>query len=241
MKKLLKIASILCLLISSFSFAQTYKNDNAEELLREISDRKKVIKLYCVTYSCCGVGPFGIEIWQDKECSYIVVSGKTIGIIDLRNLSQAPIEESQIEVKNDITLIDKDGELEKQGLEQIMPAGTYLVVNGQVAFEPVTQRIRIKKVCFKETHQGHIFGHEYSYETSICFYYPTWDKSTKAWNGGYAVVDLNDSPELIALAQENENILSFDDDTVIDGQYVLKAGKYTVEEGKIYTRNVISK
>lgn len=241
MKKLLKIASILCLLISSFSFAQTYKNDNAEELLREISDRKKVIKLYCVTYSCCGVGPFGIEIWQDKECSYIVVSGKTIGIIDLRNLSQASIEESQIEVKNDITLIDKDGELEKQGLEQIMPAGTYLVVNGQVAFEPVTQRIRIKKVCFKETHQGHIFGHEYSYETSICFYYPTWDKSTKAWNGGYAVVDLNDSPELIALAQENENILSFDDDTVIDGQYVLKAGKYTVEEGKIYTRNVISK
>ncbi|MEG0916619.1 MAG: hypothetical protein RSC10_09895 [Longicatena sp.] len=241
MKKLLKIASALFLLVNSFSFAQTYKNDNAKELLQETSDRKKVIKLYCVTYSCCGVGPFGIEIWEHKECNYIVVSGKTVGVIDLRNLSQTPIEGSQIEVKNDITLIDKDGELEKKGLEQIMPAGTYLVVDGQVAFEPVTQRIRIKKVCLKETHQGHIFGHEYSYEINTCFYYPSWNKETKAWNGGYAVIDLNDSPELVALAQKNDNVLSFDDDTVIDGQYVLKAGKYTVEGGKIYTRNVISK
>ena len=116
-----------------------------------------------------------------------------------------------------------------------------MVIDGQIAFEPVTQRIRIKKLCYVETHQGHFFGHEYSYETSICIYFPSFDKVSKVLDGGYAVIDLNNSKELIELAQQNDNVLSFDDDTVIDGQYVLKAGKYTVENGKIYTRNVISK
>ncbi len=240
MKNLFKLALVFTLLLSSFAFSQKYVNENAEELLsavKESTSARKRVLLFCNTISCCGIGSFGIEIWSDKECHYVVV-GKRVAVLGLRNTDGSDFKGSEIEIKEDVTLIDKDHSLEKDGMEAVMKAGTYKVVNGEVAFEAAVQRIRIKKACYVETHQGHIFGHEYSYTTSICVYYPSFSNQTRVIHGGYAEIDITKDEKLLNIAKENGNMLSFDEDLIFGNGYLIKAGKYLVEEGKIYTRNI---
>ncbi len=219
--------------------AQNYVNKNAEELLASTkepsSERKRL--LMCTTISCCSIGSFGIEIWSDKECHYIITNSK-IAVVDLKNRDGSVYKESQIEVKEDVTLIDKNNTLEKDGLEAVMKAGLYQVINGQVAFEPTVQKIRVKAICYQETHEGTLFGHHYSYSTSICVVYPSFSRQTKNIEGGYAVIDLTKDEKVLKLARENADTLVFDQDIVVDNKYVIKAGRYSVEEGKIYTRNI---
>lgn len=237
MKNLFKLICIIILTYSSFGFAQNYVNSDAKELLESTRDAtsKKRRLLYCATISCCSIGEFGVEIWSDKECHYIV-TGKRITVVNLKNNDGSDFKGSEIEVREDITLIDKDSSLETDGQESVMKAGLYKVIDGEVAFEPTVQRIRIKKICYEETHEGTIFGHHYSYSTSICLYYPSFSHQVKNIQGGYAVINLTD--DAIKLAEKNNNALVFDKDIILGNEYIIRAGKYNVDDGKIYTRNV---
>ncbi|MCY0969696.1 hypothetical protein [Chryseobacterium wangxinyae] len=162
-----------------------------------------------------------------------------VSIVDIKNNDGSNYREKEIEVKNDITLIDKDNSLEAQGLEAVMKAGLYQVIDGQIAFEPSVQKIRIKAACIAYHHQGNILGHDYNFTTSVCVFYPVWEShQMKNIQGGYAVIDLSKEEKLIQLAKENEGSLVFDEDIILEDKYVIKAGRYLLDEGKIYTRNI---
>ncbi|KQK27080.1 hypothetical protein AR438_02395 [Chryseobacterium aquaticum] len=240
MKNLFKFVCILALFIVSHANAQNYVNKNAKELLvstqESNSERKRL--LYCVTTSCCGIGSFGIEVWSHKECTYLV-TGKKVSVVSLKNSDGSDYKDNEIEIKNDITLFDKDNSLEEEGLEAVMKAGLYQVIDGQIAFEPSVQRVRIKKACVVSHHQGTFLGHSYDYTLSTCVYYPVWEShQVRSIQGGYAVIDIRQDEKLLQLANENENTLVFDENIILDNKYIIKAGRYSVDEGKIYTRNI---
>lgn len=239
MKNLFKFVLVFSFVCFNFAFGQKYINENAKELLSETkqpnSERKRL--LMCTTVSCCSIGDFGIDIWTDKECHYIII-GKRVAVVSVKNTNGSIYKNSELEVKEDILLIDKDNSLEKDGLEAVMKAGLYKVIDGEVAFEPVVQRFTIKKVCWVETHEGSILGHDYSYSFSVCVYYPGTHQA-REMQGSYSVIDINKDEKLLQLARENGNTLVFDKDVIFGEKYVLKAGTYPVEDnGKIYTRNV---
>ncbi|MDF2933862.1 MAG: hypothetical protein K0R36_3193 [Chryseobacterium sp.] len=238
MKNLFKFVFIIVSICCNFATGQKYVNENAEELLTETKrstyERKRLIS--CTTISCCSIGDLGFDLWSDKECHYIVTN-KRVVVVSLKNIDGSNCKNSEIEVKEDILLIDKDNSLEKEGLEAVMKAGLYKVIDGDVAFEPTVQRIAIKKICWVETHQGTILGHEYNYSYSICVYYPG-THHAREMQGSYSVIDINQDEKLLQLAKENGNSLVFDKDTILGEKYILKSGKYPVEDGKIYTRNI---
>lgn len=252
MKKIFRFVSVLISLSGSFAFGQNYVNPNAEELLSQvnsISTNDKVIKLMCTTLSCCGIGSWGVDIWSDKECHYIVTnksSNNNIVVINVENnlVSKASNDVKGVKVENDQILYDPNKTL---GDDQAyaMKAGEYKVINGQIAFEPTI--ISARSVCWVETHQGHIFGHEYSYSYAFCIKVP-FTKNVYTSSGGILTVNLSQNQELLALAKKNNDFLSFDEDIVLNNditeakktgeKIVVKAGKYKInEDGIIYIRN----
>lgn len=235
MKNLLKFVYIIALAISSISFGQDYINKNAKELLTSAkeggsTDRRKIL---CVTYSCCGIGSFGAEIWSHTACDYITTGKNKLVVMDVKDTRGNLYEKDEVEVLHDIALTDENKILE-EGQGYIMKAGLYKVINGQIAFEPSVERIRY--VCYTSEHQGHVFGHEYSYSLSQCFVYPWFNKSGDT-KGALATIDISGNDNLVKLAKENKNTLRFDDDTVVNENIIIKAGEYFVNENnKIYTR-----
>lgn len=155
MRNLFKFVLLCMFNIAVLSSAQIYKNDNAEELLtlvkQENKERKKL--LYCVTHSCCSLGIYTLQVWSHKECSYIV-SSKRIAVLDMKHQNGEVFTGDEIELKEDVLLIDKDGSLKTQDMEAVMEAGTYKVISGQIAFEPTLRKIKIKVVCWVAEHQG---------------------------------------------------------------------------------------
>lgn len=250
MKNLFKLVSAIMLFVSSFSFGQNYANPNAKELIENSNNvNNKQIFLHCITYSCCGVGPFTVEIWSEKVCNY-VYTNKTGGqtnavIIDLKNKTGGKYNKSEIDITNDIIIPDNYVVSNDEADVKILKAGKYQVIDGQLAFTAPSQKMKVS--CLVSQHSGHLFGHEYSYGYAICvFYY--WPSRNANNDNGYLTIDLSNNPDLLRVASEHNNTLSFDEDMIInvpDGASLsqnrkirIKAGTYKVnDDNKMYITN----
>ncbi len=253
MKKIFKFGVLLILLINGFASGQNYMNPNAEDLLaitNSQSTNNKIRLKICTTISCCGVGSIGVEIWSDTECHYIVTNKNSNSSIAVMSLGDGFAENAAtknlktIKIENDQILYDPNKTL-GDNQAYAMKAGEYKVIDGQIAFEPSV--ISARSVCWVETHQGHIFGHEYSYSYAFCVKVP-FTKNATTNVGGILTIDLSQNSELIALSQKNDGLLSFDEDMILNNntaetkkageKIMIKAGKYKVnEDGLIVIRN----
>lgn len=184
------------------------------------------VKLFCVTVSCCGIGPFGIEIWSEKTCHY-VSSGRMMSSYSFNTKDAL----KEVEVKEDVILA---GQFAENGDNLVLPMGKYPVKNGQIEFAPTT--LKAKQYCYIKEVSGTLFGHEYDYTIKVCVSFG------RMSNG---VVSIN--PQL--KAEQLSQILKSDDKTFElkesitikeDGlNYTIKAGKYTInEDGNAYLQNV---
>lgn len=184
------------------------------------------VKLFCVTVSCCGIGPFGFEIWNQKTCHY-VSSGRMMASYIFNTNENL----KEVEVKEDFILA---GQFAENGDNLVLPMGKYPVINGQIEFTPST--LKAKQYCYIREVSGNLFGHEYNYTIKICISFG------KMSNG---VVSIN--PNLNA--EQLSQILSSKDKTIEliksitineDGlNYTLKAGKYIInEDGNAYLQNI---
>ncbi|WP_027383723.1 hypothetical protein [Epilithonimonas caeni] len=260
MKKMFKFGVLLILLINGFASGQNYMNPNAEDLLaitNSQSTNNKIRLKICTTISCCGVGSFSVDIWKDTECHYIITNkNNNESNVVIMNLEDSFATNKKlttneniknlktIKIENDQILYDPNKTL---GDDQAyaMKAGEYKVIDGQIAFEPSV--ISARSVCWVETHQGQIFGHNYSYSYAFCVKVP-FTKNAATNVGGILTIDLSQNQELLSLAQKNNGFLSFDEDMMLNNniveakkageKIVVKAGKYLVnEDGIIIVRN----
>lgn len=55
-----------------------------------------------------------------------------VSTVDIKNKDGSNYREKEIEVKNDITLINKDNSIDVQGLEAMMKAGLYQVLRDKL-------------------------------------------------------------------------------------------------------------
>ena len=216
MKKLLLSFALLFL----FSFASNAQTTTA-----------KKYKISCITTSCCGIGPFGIEIWSETTCVY-VSAGRSIGGEKTYSMSfQSNEKVSKVTVKEDVILA---GQYNDNGENLVLPSGTYDVVDSEVIFVPTT--LTAKKYCYiRETH-GTIFGHDYDYTISICV---SFGKTSK----GFVTLTPKLTDEQKAELLKNGNQIEFAKDMEISENginYVVKAGKYFVnEDGNAYVQNAL--
>jgi hypothetical protein len=234
MKNLFRLVCILAVFAGSFVFGQKYINENAEELISSVNGstgKKRLIM--CVTYSCCTIGDFGVDVFSHKSCDYIVTGKNKMVILDVVDIKGNPYQKNEVEVVNDIVLPDENTKSgENEGF--VMKAGLYKVINGQIAFEPSAGKLHY--VCYTSEHEGTLFGHHYSYSISHCLVYP-WVNKSNDIKGGIAIIDISSDATLVRLAKENNNVLRFDEDVVLQDNIVLEAGEYIVNENlKIYTR-----
>lgn len=239
MKNLCKFVLVLGVFLSSFAFGQEFVNKNAESLLSESKAPRKY-KIACITTSCCGVGSFGFDIWEHTVCSYILLkdSNSRFTVMSLKNADNTEYTKDEVTLENDFVLYDKDKTLENEGFIEVMVAGKYKVIDGQVAFQAKKIKVQIKTICNSYEHSGTILGHEYSYSYMACVSYPSFSYS-KGLGGGYAEIDLSSNIELLKKVSENNGNITFENDLQIGDDYILAAGNYHVEDnGKIYTRNV---
>lgn len=215
MKKLL-FGLIAFLFFSQYSNAQSSNNTSKT-------------KLFCVTVSCCGIGPFGIEIWSEKTCHYVYTTNRSIVYSFNTNNTL-----NSVNVKEDVILA---GQFDENGQNLVLPAGDYPVKENSIEFTP--SPYAAKKYCYKREVSGTILGHEYNYSIDICI---SFGKSNK----GVVEIKPAFNAELTAKILESEdkifeikNDVQFKEDGL---NYVLKAGKYILNEnGTAYQQNVIVK
>jgi len=186
-------------------------------------------KLMCVTVSCCGVGPFSIEIWKETTCHYVEVRNRTS-----QNVYAMTFETngtpSEVTVPEDVMLA---GMFAENGDNLVLPRGRYAVANNEIQFTPTTFKAR--KYCYIREVKGELFGHAYEYTIDICI---SFGRSSAK---GVVAVNPRLSEDQLTQIMRAGGELKFKEDVRIqtDGiNYTLKAGKYTVnQDGNIYLQN----
>ena len=188
------------------------------------------VKLFCVTLSCCGVGPFGIEIWSERTCHY-VSSGKVMASYSFNTKDVL----KEVVVNQDVILA---GQFAENGDNLVLPTGKYIVTNGQIEFTPTTTMAKV--YCYIREVSGNLLGHDYNYSIKICISFG------KASNNGVVVLTPKlDSNQLTELLKSNDRTIELKENIIIKEDNInlsLKAGKYTInEDGNIYLQNVVLK
>ena len=188
------------------------------------------VKLFCITTSCCGIGPIGVEIWHETTCHYVAVHKTAKGDFNYSIKFETSKNLNEIEIKEDVLLA---GYVDESGDNLVLEAGKYLVENNEMFFNPTT--FRAKKYCYIREVSGNFLGHDYEYHIEICVSFG------KSSNKGTVSIDPKLSKEQIAELQNGNSEVEFLRDVTIKDEnvnYVINAGKYIVnEDGLIYMQN----
>ncbi|AZI39217.1 hypothetical protein [Epilithonimonas vandammei] len=248
----MKFVILLGVFFSLSVFGQVL-NDNAQDLLNATSNSntstdKKLKYKFCTTTSCCEVGGFGIAVFSETTCTYVYTyplrnGNSNVVVMDLKTEKGEKYALNEITFPNDLILpadykADADGNAEVL----VLKAGKYQVINGQLAFSPSTQRIRL--TCFVTEHTGTIFGNPYHYTSQYCLIHVWFNKGLSG--NGLLTIDISGDKTLIELASKNKGVLKFDQDLVVSNKLldakissiIVKAGTYKVNENnKIYIKN----
>lgn len=64
----------------------------------------KKYKISCITTSCCGIGPFGIEIWSETTCVYVSAGKNVNGDYTYSMSFQSNEKVSKVTVAEDVLL-----------------------------------------------------------------------------------------------------------------------------------------
>lgn len=228
--------------MSSFALGQSYVNANAEQLLESVNSSSSTGKTtkVCYTLSCCSIGPFGVEIWSETTCYFVSNKGTGVVVMDVKDKLGKQLQQKAITVPNDFVLAGSDL---NSGEVLTMKAGDYKIINGQIAFEPTTNKG--KTVCFGWVTSGQIFGNPYSGSFMVCI---TWFSSKGGdMTGGLATLDISKDKNLLALAQKNGEYLELAEDTKISSDelkastktatLVIPKGRYVVSNNMMYIQN----
>ena len=189
----------------------------------------KKVKIACITTSCCGIGPFGFEIWSEKTCVYVSAekSGNQSKVLYSFKSKETL---SEVTVKEDVILA---GQFAENGDNLILPIGKYTVKDGQIEFTPKTAKPT--KYCYIREVSGNILGHEYEYTIKICI-------TVELSKGVVAITPKLSSDELSQILKSTSQSFEIKNDIVIreDGlNYTIKSGKYIMnEDGNAYIQNV---
>ena len=192
---------------------------------RILDHKDPILRQRCVTISCCGIGPFGVEIFTERYC---ITFGRTSTNLAFQNTLKA----KEIIIANNQILA---GEKDEKGENIIIPAGKYTIVNNSIDFVPVT--IASRPWCITRTLTW--MGHEHAPVTT-CYDW-IWNKTNPNGTGLITMTPtLNDKDKQTLLSNGTLELkldtdFYYKDDKV---DYVLKAGKYVVNaDGNIYIPN----
>lgn len=187
------------------------------------------MKLFCITVSCCSIGPVGVEVWHETTCHYVSVHKTAKGDFNYSVKFESKEDLKEIKIEEDVLLA---GFLSEEGENLILPAGNYYVENNEMFFNPVSFKAR--RYCYERDVKGNLLGHDYSYHIEICV---SFGKSSK----GIVGVSPKFTDEQLLELQKNDNVIELYDDIVVKDEnvnYTFKSGKYTVnEDGVIYVQN----
>jgi hypothetical protein len=183
-------------------------------------------KIFCVTLSCCGIGPFSVDIWSETTCHY-VSSGRIMSSYSFNTKDDL----KEVEVKEDVILA---GQFAKNGDNLVLPMGKYSVKNGQIEFTASTTKAR--QYCYIKEVSGTLFGHDYEYSIKICV-------SFGRMSNGVVSINPQLKPEQVSqILKSDDKTIELKESITIkeDGlNYTLKAGKYIInEDGNAYLQNV---
>ena len=149
-------------------------------------------KLACVTFSCCGVGIFGVEIWSHKVC---VSNKQSASGNDYVLHFDAPKVPSVIEVSEDRYI----GVQDIKGNYIVLPAGKYNVTNNEISFTNVPNNSRFSCHALMFHHSGSLLGHDYEFNSYIVIC-----GGWKMANTGFVKIDLKlNAEQLTALKESN--------------------------------------
>ena len=187
----------------------------------------------CVTVSCCGIGPFSLEIWSETTCNYVTVNVNKNSDPSKANMLVAtfnngvPIKDHKINVTEDVLLAGSYDDQTKTAL--FLPKGDYEVDNNSIEFLPI-ERPSIK-ICIKRVVNGSLFGNTYSYTINFCIIIPS-PVLLKALNPNFSLEEMNRIKSSgTADFEVNEDTLVSQDNI----NFTLKKGIYKVNsDGTIY-------
>jgi hypothetical protein len=189
----------------------------------------KIVKITCITLSCCSVGPFGIEIWSETTCTYVSVEKATA-----KYSFKSNGDLNEVVVSEDVLLA---GQFAENGDNLVLPAGKYPVVDNQIEFIPKASKPT--KYCFIREVSGNLFGHEYEYSIKICV---TVELSK---NGIVAITPKLSAEQLSKLLKSEDRTFTINKDITISENGIkttVKAGNYVMnEDGSAYLQNVVVK
>jgi len=192
---------------------------------RILNDENPILRQSCITISCCGIGPFGIEIFTERYC------------ITFSKASTKLTFENALKVKEIIILNDQivAGVKNEKDENVIIPAGKYAVVNNSISFVPLS--IVSRPWCITRTLTW--MGHEHAPVTT-CYDW-IWNKQNSNGSGLITLTPtLNDKEKQALIANGSLEITTTTDFQYSDDKvdYVLKAGKYVINaDGNIYIPN----
>jgi len=223
MKNLL-LTVLAIFFIGNFVFAQTKAQEETQA--------KK--KLFCVTVSCCSVGPIEIEVWSHTTCVSVDVQKTASGKSYNSTMSfetAKPVDE--LTFSEDMILA---GQFDSSGNQLMLPKGTYKAENNTIYFtakkmERSLVNAKKKTYCVTADVEGSFFGHDYSYSIEVCV---TFGSSQR---NGYAVVSLEpklDKATQLKLKESGLTDFILGEDIEING-FTVNSGTYKVNpDGKIY-------
>ena len=204
-----------------FGFVGNAKTIEKNDLLIQPTVRKA-----CVVLSCCGIGPFGIEVFTDRVC----VSFRPGNILTI----ELPVENQSKEIVfNDDEILA--GYKSDKGEDLIIPAGKYTVVNSTITVNAGV----VNRPDFCITEDISIFGNGYSF--SQCYKW-IWNKTKTKKIVTITITPVLDDKAKQLLAATGTLVLQNSKATLFktpDFSYMLEAGKYKVNsDGNIYIQNV---
>ena len=191
-----------------------------------LNDEDPILRQHCVTISCCGIGPFGIEIFTERYC---ITFSKTSANLAFENT----VKVKELIILNDQIIAGAKNEMDEN---IIIPAGKYAVVNNSIDFIPLT--IASRPWCITRTLTW--MGHEHAPVTT-CYDW-IWNKQNPNGSGLITMTPTLNEKEKQMLTDNGTLEITTDTDfyyTDDKVDYVLKAGKYIVNaDGNIYIPNV---
>ena len=193
---------------------------------QDVSKRYKA----CVTVSCCGIGPFGFEIWSQTTCYWYEGKNK----VSLQ--FSGSTKDTEITFDQDYLLA---GVHSNDGEDLVLPNGKYQLTNNEIIFTPKVSKPKVH--CIGADSSGTIFGHHYEAHSQYCW---TWLWDNKSNSGNLTITPEINASDKLELSKGNTEItiekdVILKDDTV---NYTLLAGKYILnQDGNIYLQNVILK
>ena len=192
---------------------------------KTLPDQDPILRQRCVTISCCGIGPFGVEIFTERYC--ITVNRNSVNLT-----FQNKLEIKEIIFDNDQIIAGVENEKNEN---IIIPAGKYAVVNNSIDFIPLT----IAKTGWCITRTLTWLGEAHAPKTT-CYDW-IWNKQNPNGTGLITITPTLDEKSKQMLIDKGTLEITTDEDfhyTDEKVDYVYKAGTYVVNaDGNIYIPN----